>query len=129
MYQFIDDKNYKHLIGIIVGGSENEKNIHGLAHVSEHMLLLPCFEEDDKDESYRTFGYTCIDHIFLYFTSQNERILEIVKNKIEDKSIIRADRVEIAKHQVICECENLKDQIASNEEKVRFITDSTFPAR
>lgn len=124
MYQFIDDKNYKHLIGIIVGGSENEKNIHGLAHVSEHMLLLPCFEEDDKDESYRTFGYTCIDHIFLYFTSQNERILEIVKNKIEDKSIIRADRVEIAKHQVICECENLKDQIASNEEKVRFITDN-----
>ena len=35
MYQFIDDKNYKHLIAIIVGGSENEKNIHGLAHVGE----------------------------------------------------------------------------------------------
>ncbi len=124
MYQHIDDKNYKHLICIIIGGSENEEDIHGLAHVGEHMLLLPCFDEEDKDESFRTFGYTCIDHIFLYFTSQNERSLEIIKNKIEDRSVVRADRVEIAKHQVICECENLKDKIASNEEKVKFITEN-----
>lgn len=124
MYQYIDSKNYKHLICIIIGGSENEKNIHGLAHVGEHILLFPCFEEDGKDESFSTFGYTCIDHIFLYFTSQNESSLETIKNKIEDRSVIRADKVEIAKHQVICECENLKDEIASNEEKVRFITDN-----
>lgn len=30
MYQYIDDKNYKHLIGIIIGGSEKEESIHGL---------------------------------------------------------------------------------------------------
>lgn len=43
--------------------------------------------------------------------------LEIIENKIEDRSVIRADRVEIAKHQVKCECENLKDEMASTEEK------------
>ncbi len=122
MYQYIDDKNYKHLIGIIIGGSEKEESIHGLAHVGEHMLLLPCFE--DEDESYSTFGYTCIDHIFLYFTSRNKSSLKKIRNKIEDKSVITTDKVEIAKHQVICECENLKDKIASNEKKVKFITEN-----
>ena len=111
MYQYIDDKNYKHLIGIIIGGSEKEESIHGLAHVGEHMLLLPCFENEDEDESYSTFGYTCIDHIFLYFTSRNKSSLKKIRNKIEDKSVITTDKVEIAKHQVICECENLKGNI------------------
>ena len=124
MYQYIDDKNYKHLIGIIIGGSEKEESIHGLAHVGEHMLLLPCFENEDEDESYSTFGYTCIDHIFLYFTSRNKSSLKKIRNKIEDKSVITTDKVEIAKHQVICECENLKDKIASNEKKVKFITEN-----
>ena len=110
------------LIGIIIGGSEKEESIHGLAHVGEHMLLLPCFE--DEDESYSTFGYTCIDHIFLYFTSRNEISLKKIRNRIEDKSVITTDKVEIAKHQVICECENLKDKIASNEKKVKFITEN-----
>ena len=124
MYQHLEDKDYKHLICIVVGGSEDEETIHGLAHVGEHMLLLPCFDEDDADESYIASGYTCIDHIFMYFASRNESSLKKIKDKIEDRSIIRADRVEIAKHQVIWECENLKDEIASNEEKVRFITDN-----
>lgn len=124
MYKHLDDKNYKHLIGIVVGGSEDEQNIHGLAHVGEHMLLLPCFEGDDADESYSTSGYTCIDHIILYFTSRKERSLKKVREKIEDRSIISTDRVEIAKHQVICECEKLKNIIAGNEKKVRFITEN-----
>ena len=43
--------------------------------------------------------------------------MKLLRIKIESISVIRADRVEIAKHQVKCECENLKDEMASTEEK------------
>lgn len=124
MYQHIEDEKYKHLICIIIGGTENENKLHGLAHVGEHMCLLPCFQEDYIDDSYSTFGYTCIDHTFLYFTSQNENSLNIVRSKIENKSIVRKDRVEIAKHQVVCECEDLKNKISENEKIVKFVTEN-----
>lgn len=66
MYSHIEDKNYNHLVCVILGGSEKECKLHGLAHVGEHMCLLSCF---DNDESYTTFGYTCIDHAVLYFAT------------------------------------------------------------
>lgn len=69
MYSHIEDKNYNHLVCVILGGSEKECKLHGLAHVGEHMCLLSCF---DNDESYTTFGYTCIDHAVLYFAYRSE---------------------------------------------------------
>ncbi len=70
MYSHIEDKNYNHLVCVILGGSEKECKLHGLAHVGEHMCLLSCF---DNDESYTTFGYTCIDHAVLYFAWQRKQ--------------------------------------------------------
>lgn len=52
MYSHIEDKNYNHLVCVILGGSEKECKLHGLAHVGEHMCLLSCF---DNDESYTTW--------------------------------------------------------------------------
>lgn len=124
MYKYIEDKNYKHLICIIVGGSEDENRLHGLAHVGEHMCLLPYFEGDKEDKTYHTFGYTCIDHALLYFTSQKEDSLKTIKAMIENKSIVRKDRVEIAKHQVICECNSLNDEIVEKETVVKFVTEN-----
>lgn len=121
MYSHIEDKNYNHLVCVILGGSEKECKLHGLAHVGEHMCLLSCF---DNDESYTTFGYTCIDHAVLYFASKKQDSLYKIQSMIEDKSIVREDRVEIAKHQVISECENLSSKICVGESAVRFITDS-----
>lgn len=40
MYSHIEDKNYNHLVCVILGGSEKECKLHGLAHVGEHMCLL-----------------------------------------------------------------------------------------
>ncbi len=121
MYSHIEDKNYNHLVCVILGGSEKECKLHGLAHVGEHMCLLSCF---DNDESYTTFGYTCIDHAVLYFASKKQDSLYKIQSMIEDKSIVREDRVEIAKHQVISECENLSSKICAGESAVRFITDN-----
>lgn len=39
MYSHIEDKNYNHLVCVILGGSEKECKLHGLAHVGEHMCL------------------------------------------------------------------------------------------
>lgn len=46
MYSHIEDKNYNHLVCVILGGSEKECKLHGLAHVGEHMCLLSCFDND-----------------------------------------------------------------------------------
>ena len=86
MYSHIEDKNYNHLVCVILGGSEKECKLHGLAHVVEHMCLLSCF---DNDESYTTFGYTCIDHAVLYFASKKQDSLYKIQSMIEDKSIVR----------------------------------------
>lgn len=85
MYSHIEDKNYNHLVCVILGGSEKECKLHGLAHVGEHMCLLSCF---DNDESYTTFGYTCIDHAVLYFASKKQDSLYKIQSMIEDKSIV-----------------------------------------
>ncbi len=124
MYKHIEDISYKHLICIIIGGSEYENHLHGLAHVGEHMCLLPYFEGNKEDKTYSTYGYTCIDHALLYFTSQNEDSLKTIRAMIENKSIVRKDRVEIAKHQVICECSSLNDEIVENETVVKFVTEN-----
>lgn len=124
MYKHIEDKSYKHLVCIIIGGSEHENHLHGLAHVGEHMCLLPYFEGDKEDKTYSTYGYTCIDHALLYFTSQDEDSLKTIRAMIENKSIVRKDRVEIAKHQVICECSSLNDEIVKKETVVKFVTEN-----
>lgn len=123
-FDFINDDMYKHLVCIIIGGAENDGVLHGLAHVCEHMCLLPFIRENNEDPSYSTYGYTCIDHMVLSFSSQKEDSLKKIIEMIKDKSIVRVDRVEIAKHQVICECNNLKKEIALNEKIVGFVTDN-----
>ncbi|MDR2043688.1 MAG: hypothetical protein LBQ15_04845 [Clostridium sp.] len=123
MFPYIDDSRYKHLLCIITKGVEDGERLSGLAHVGEHACLLPCFERTPGgEESYFASGYTCIDHACLYYAAKRIECLSRIQKKINDKSILRKDRVDIAKHQVINECENLKYKIKTNETIVKFVT-------
>lgn len=119
-----NNSDYHILLCLITQGVENGEKLSGLAHVGEHTCILPFSDDlDYRSNIIHTSGYTCTDHACLYFVSRNYEELFYIKDKICNKSVIRQDRIDIAKHQVICELRDLRKQFDISESIVRFVTD------
>ena len=85
-----------HLFYIIENRIANDK-YGGLSHVAEHALLIPT----DIGKSFKAKGYTCINHVFLSFSSPELTILQEIDSLIMSGRIITEENVRIAKEQVI----------------------------
>lgn len=116
-----EDNTYFHLLCIISTGVERGEKLEGLAHVGEHLCLI----QYEEDTSYCIFtsGYTCFDHACLYFSSKSKEYLKQIEKRIQDLSIIRMDRLDIAKHQVISECKQLENRFCKYKQIVQFVTE------
>lgn len=122
----INDSNYEHLYYLITRGIDNKELYSGLAHVGEHVCLIPYYSSSKlHSDSHFAFGYTCINHACLYYCcSMGEEWLDEIENLILSCNIVNEKNVRYAKNQVIEECINLREITKEREEIVRFVTDN-----
>lgn len=108
-----------HLFYIIENRIANDK-YGGLSHVAEHALLIPT----DIGKSFKAKGYTCINHVFLSFSSPELTILQEIDSLIMSGRIITEENVRIAKEQVIWEIANTNNKTAISTQIQNFVTDN-----
>lgn len=122
----INDSNYKHLYYLITKGIDDKELYSGLAHVGEHVCLIPYYGSSKlHSNNHFASGYTCINHACLYYYCTMEfEWLDEIENLIFSGNIVNEKSVSYAKNQVIQECINLKEITKEREEIVRFVTDN-----
>lgn len=89
----------------------------------EHACLMPYYKEKPLKYFWGR-GYTCLDHIILYFISSTESGLETIFEQIITGRIICEKNVIEAKEQVYNECLRMKEITDVRENLVRFISDN-----
>lgn len=114
-----NDLPRSHLFYIIENRITNDK-YSGLSHVAEHALLeVPT----DSGKSFRAKGYTCINHVFLSFSSPDLTVLQEIDNHIMSGQVITDEIVSIAKEQVMWEIANTRNKTAISMQIQSFVTD------
>lgn len=91
----------------------------GLSHVAEHTLLMP----SDIEIEFFGRGYTCANHVWLYFASEKLETLFEVDRQIMNCEIVTEENVNRAKCQVEKELFRLREHTALSKNLIRFITD------
>lgn len=113
-----NDTDRYHLCYLFVHDISEDK-YDGLSHVAEHTLLLPT----DIGIGLVASGYTCLNHVYLYFGSETLEDLQIVDNKIMSGEIFTDENVSYAKSQVLNEILRLRDKTTKYKKIVSFITE------
>lgn len=108
-----------HLFYIIENRIANDK-YSGLSHVAEHTLLIPT----DIGKSFKAKGYTCINHVFLSFSSPELTILKEIDSQIMSGRVITGENVRIAKEQVMWEIANKNSKTTISMQIQSFVTDN-----
>ncbi len=114
-----NDTTRYHLCYLLVNDISEDK-YDGLAHVAEHTLLIP----SDIGLQFIAQGYTCANHVYLYFGSKTLEDLQEIDRKIMGKEIITEKNICCAKNQVIEEIWRMRDKTAEFENLVSFITEN-----
>lgn len=123
IFEGVENEKVEHIYCILKNNIENEGTYSGLSHVMEHACLMPYYKEKPLKYCWGR-GYTCLDHIILYFISPTEGGLEKIFEQIITGCIICEQNVIKAKEQVYSECLRMKEITDMRENIVRFITDS-----
>lgn len=113
-----NDTDRYHLCYLFVHDISKDK-YDGLSHVGEHTLLLPT----DVGIGLIASGYTCLNHVYLYFGSKALEDLQIVDKKIMSGEIFTDENVSFAKSQVLNEILRLRDKTTKYKKIVSFITE------
>lgn len=114
----IDEISRFHLFYILENKTQYDK-YNGLSHVVEHTLLIPT----DIGAAFTAKGYTCANHVCLYFSSSELTVLQEVDNLIMSGQIFTDKNVNIAKEQVKVEIASLREKTAIFLQIVNFVTD------
>lgn len=115
----INNMAWYHLYYIFDNDIREDKYV-GLSHVAEHTLLAPT----DIGLNFIAQGYTCLNHVCLYFGSKTLEDLQEIDRKIIGGQIITEENVLCAKSQVIEEISRLRDKTARFENLVSFVTEN-----
>ena len=107
-----------HLFYIIENRIAGDK-YSGLSHVAEHALLIPT----DIGKAFRAKGYTCINHVFLSFSSPQLTILQEIDNLIMSGNVVTEEIANIAKKQVMWEIADTSYKTAISMQIQCFVTD------
>jgi hypothetical protein len=110
---------------VIAKGIEEKEKLRGTAHVAEHVCLMPYYNIAKSNLKYAR-GYTCIDHVCLYFATikkEGNWISDISESICKGK-LINDQNVEEAKAQVIRECKNMENLTFQREKIVKFVTEN-----
>ena len=107
-----------HLFYIIESRIADDK-YSGLSHVAEHTLLIPT----DIGKEFRAKGYTCVNHVFLSFSSPQFTVLQEIDNLIMGGKVITEEIVNIAKEQVMWEIADTSNKTAISMQIQCFVTD------
>lgn len=113
-----NDTTRYHLCYLIVNDSREDK-YDGLSHVAEHTLLIPA----DISLSFIAQGYTCVNHVYLYFGSERLEDLQEIDRRVMGGEVITEENIRCAKSQVIEEIWRMRDQTAKFESLVSFVTE------
>lgn len=113
-----NDTTRYHLCYLIVNDIREDK-YDGLSHVAEHTLLIP----SDIGLSFIARGYTCVNHVYLYFGSKTMEDLQEIDRKIMGGEIFTDENIRCAKSQVIEEIWRMRDKTAKFENLVSFVTE------
>lgn len=109
-----------HLYYLISNGIKKGEKWSGLAHVAEHTCLIPSC----TTKEYIGLGYTGIDHACIYFVSDSLSELQRIDEDFMYGAYITEENVEIAKHQVEYEINNLFRETQEKERLIGFITNN-----
>lgn len=121
MFEEINNEELGHVYFLLKNNIVDESKHLGLSHVMEHACLMPYLNGEPLCD-FRGRGYTCLDHIVLYYTSPVEEYLQTINNQMITKSIICNKNVIEAKHQVYEECLNLEKITYIRKEIVDFVS-------
>lgn len=113
-----NDTDRYHLCYLFVHDISEDK-YDGLSHVAEHTLLLPT----EIGIEFIANGYTCMNHVYLYFGSKTLENLQIVDRKIMSGEIFTDQNVNFAKSQVTEEILRLHDKTTNFENLLNFVTE------
>lgn len=113
-----NDTTRYHLCYLIVNDSREDK-YDGLSHVAEHTLLIPA----DISLSFIAQGYTCVNHVYLYFGSERLEDLQEIDRRVMGGEVITEENIRCAKSQVIEEIRRMRDQTAKFESLISFVTE------
>lgn len=97
----------------------NEDIFDGLSHVLEHSLLIPT----DIGLDFDGYGYTCANHVWLYFGSEKLETIIEVDRQIMNCEIITDENVNRAKRQVEEEILRLRELTIQNRKMINFVTE------
>ena len=120
----INNNQFNHWYCFIRNFVAETDNYAGLSHVSEHTCLIPYYEKYSTLLNSHANGYTCLDHVSLYYASTSNKWLQNIRGIVTNGTIIKNSSVEVAKHQVIHECNNLKEITTIREKIVSFVTEN-----
>ena len=81
IFEGVENEKVEHIYCILRKNVENEGAYSGLSHVMEHACLMPYYKEKPLKYFWGR-GYTCLDHIILYFISSTESGLETIFDQI-----------------------------------------------
>lgn len=123
IFEGVENEKVEHIYCILRKNVENEGAYSGVSHVMEHACLMPYYKEKPLKYFWGR-GYTCLDHIILYFISSTESGLETIFEQIITGRIICEKNVIEAKEQVYNECLRMKEITDVRENLVRFISDN-----
>lgn len=115
----INNTDWYHLYYLFDNDIKEDK-FYGLSHVTEHALLIPT----DIGLDFAAQGYTCRNHVCLYFGSKILEDLQEIDRKIMGGEVISEENVRCAKGQVIDEIWRMRDKTARFENLVSFVTEN-----
>lgn len=107
-----------HLCYLLLNDIKDDQ-FNGLSHVAEHTLLL----QSNIEIAFLGRGYTCVNHVWLYFASEKLEALLEIDRKIMNGEMITDENVNKAKRQVEEEIYRLQEHTAQCVNLIRFITE------
>jgi|GEM_PF-2668038 len=113
------------------GSLEDKKNMNGLSHVFEHLLVNYLREKWSKKSGKVLFqAYTEFDHMYLYAVCENKYNIIVDLLKVYEETFVYIDinekSINLAKEQVKSECRELCHKDIEQRKIISYITNNNI---